>query len=96
MAMEDRNIEGEGLAEKASNRRLNAIHKDLQDQVLELRAELRSFRLTVYGSLLAGLVALLAADGQWGALAVLAACVVAYSAQRWARIKVERAGRDTP
>jgi hypothetical protein len=95
VAMEDRES-SEGPVERVSDRRLSAIQKDLQNQILELRAEMRSFRLTVYCALLAFLVAVLAADGQWSALAIFVACAALYSAYRWVCGKSERAGRDAP
>jgi hypothetical protein len=58
-AMEDREIK-ERPTEKALARRLN----DLQDQILEVRAELHALRFAAYGSLLASLVALFLASGQ--------------------------------
>src|SRR5262245_17103835 len=94
-AMEDRE-NSEGPVERVSDRRLNAIQKDLQNQIVELRAELRSFRLTVYCALLVFVVAVLAADGQWSALAIFVACAALYSAYWWVCGTSERAGRDTP
>ena len=93
--MEDRES-SEGPVERVPDGRLSAVQKDLQNQILELRAELRSFRLTVYCALLAFLVAVLAADGQWSALAIFVACAALYSAYWWVCGKSERAGRDAP
>jgi hypothetical protein len=89
--MEDRES-SEGQVERVSDRQ----QPSLQNQILELRAELRGFRLTVYCALLAFLVAVLAADGQWSALAIFVACAALYSAYRWVCGKSERVGRDAP
>jgi hypothetical protein len=96
-AMEDRRTE-EGFA--ALNRQLNARHKDLQDQILELSAELRKVRLAAYGSLLASLIALflasgqwILASGQWIAGAIFVALFTAYAIFTWGLRKTERASR---
>jgi hypothetical protein len=82
--------------EKALNRRLDAIYKDLQDQILELGAELRRVRLAAYGSLLASLVALSLASGQWIAGAIFTALFTAYAVFTWAQRKTERASHGAP
>ena len=81
---------------KALDRRLTAIHGDLQDQILELRAELRKLQLMVYVSLLASLFAFFLVSGYWVAGAIFTALFTAYAIFTWALRKTERASHGAP